>query len=108
MSRGTAPNLILIDQIKKVFVNYPQFATMTFMDYMKIHMPMSIMVSMIVFAYFALRLCPPKNSKKTELLTQHVNSDAPVKTSFQEEYDKLGPWCGGEIVTIVMFIGGCM
>jgi sodium-dependent dicarboxylate transporter 2/3/5 len=86
---GTAPNLVLLDQLQSIFPDSPEI---TFIAWLGFAAPIGVIVCLFVYvyAYFKyLRNIPP------------VHGD---KDTFKKQYKDLGPWTNEQKIVCILFL----
>ena len=86
---GTAPNLVLVEQLQSVFPDSPEISFITWLGFA---LPIGVIICLFVYAhvYFKyLRNTPP------------VHFD---KDTFKKQYKELGPWTNEQKFVGIMFL----
>lgn len=86
---GTAPNLVMVEQLKSIFPDSPEI---TFITWFGFAAPVGVIVCLFVYvyAYFKyLRNNPPV----------HVDKD-----TFKKQYKDLGPWTNEQKIVGILFL----
>jgi len=86
---GTAPNLVMIEQLQSIFPDSPEISFITWLGF---GVPIGVIVCLFVYAfvYFKyLRNNPPV----------HVDKD-----TFKRQYKEMGPWTSEQIIVGILFL----
>ncbi len=87
---GTPPNAIFVGTLPKLFPNAPE---VTFVDWMMIGLPISVVMLVIAWLVLVYLLNPPE-----------IDRLPGGREIIKSEKEKLGPWSRGEKIVLAVFI----